>query len=99
MNCQLLLLLAALEGASPSQLETEVARKIEDQVATLSGVKHIYTNLTDGAAIISVEFNVEKDNEVAQNEVRNAVDSVRANLPSAMMPPTVSKSVRQVARF
>ena len=82
---------AALEGASPSQLETEVARKIEDQVATLSGVKHIYTNLTDGAAIISVEFNVEKDNEVAQNEVRNAVDSVRANLPSAMMPPTVSK--------
>jgi multidrug efflux pump subunit AcrB len=60
-------------------------------VATLSGVKHIYTNLTDGAAIVSVEFNVEKDNEVAQNEVRNAVDSVRANLPSTMMPPTVSK--------
>jgi multidrug efflux pump subunit AcrB len=82
---------AVLEGASPSQLETEVARKIEDQVATLSGVKHIYTNLTDGAAIVSVEFNVEKDNEVAQNEVRNAVDSVRANLPSTMMPPTVSK--------
>ncbi|HET8871580.1 MAG TPA: efflux RND transporter permease subunit, partial [Aquabacterium sp.] len=33
---------AALPGASPAQLETEVARKIENSIATLQGVKHIY---------------------------------------------------------
>lgn len=80
-----------LEGASPGQLETEVVRKIEDSVASLSGLKHIYANLTDGSALVSVEFNVDKDNEVAQSEVRNAVDSIRADLPAAMTDPVVSK--------
>ena len=80
-----------LEGASPTQLETEVVRKIEDSVAALPGLKHIYANITDGSATVSVEFNIEKDNEVAQNEVRNAVDSIRADLPADMTDPVVSK--------
>jgi multidrug efflux pump subunit AcrB len=80
-----------LEGASPAQLETEIARKVENAVASLSGVKHIYANLTDGAALISVEFTIDKDSEVAQSEVRNAVDSIRASLPAAMTDPVVSK--------
>ncbi len=81
----------ALEGASPTQLETEVARKVENAVASLTGIKHIYANLTDSMAVVSVEFNVDKDNEVAQNEVRNAVDTIRATLPAAMTDPVVSK--------
>ena len=80
-----------LEGASPTQLETEVVRKIEDSVAALPSLKHIYANITDGAATVSVEFNIEKDNEVAQSEVRNAVDSIRADLPADMTDPVVSK--------
>ncbi|HPR45288.1 MAG TPA: efflux RND transporter permease subunit, partial [Ottowia sp.] len=82
---------ASYEGVAPSQLETEVARKIEDQVATLGGIEHITTTLTDGSAVISVEFELEKDTEVALNEVRNAVDSVRADLPADMRDPVVSK--------
>ena len=39
---------ASLPGASPSQLETEVARKLENAVATVQGVRHIYTQLSDG---------------------------------------------------
>lgn len=42
---------ASLPGASPAQLESQVARKIENQVATLQDVKHIYTVVQDGAAI------------------------------------------------
>jgi multidrug efflux pump subunit AcrB len=82
---------AALEGADPTQLETEVARKIEDQVATLGGIEHIRTTLTDGSATIRVEFQIDKDSEVALNEVRNAVDSVRADLPQDLTDPVVSK--------
>ena len=80
-----------LEGASPTQLETEVVRKIEDSVASLSNLKHIYANITDGAATVSVEFNIDKDNEVAQSEVRNAVDSIRADLPAALTDPIIAK--------
>ncbi|GAB3256613.1 efflux RND transporter permease subunit [Chitinimonas naiadis] len=82
---------ATLEGAAPSQLETEVARKIEDQLASLGGVEHINTIITDGSVSISVQFELEKNSEEALNQVRNAVDSVRGDLPSDMQEPTVSK--------
>ncbi|MBF0401780.1 MAG: efflux RND transporter permease subunit [Magnetococcales bacterium] len=83
--------LATLEGAAPTQMETEVARKIEDSVASLGGVEHIRTTITDGAAAIAVEFSIDKDAEVALNEVRNAVDTVRTDLPQEMNNPIISK--------
>ncbi|SEB00438.1 hydrophobe/amphiphile efflux-1 (HAE1) family protein [Thiothrix caldifontis] len=82
---------ASLEGADPEQLESEVARKIENQLATITGVKHIRTTLTDSSASIATEFDIAKDTEVALNEVRNAVDTIRANLPQQMNDPIVSK--------
>lgn len=82
---------ASLEGAAPSQLETEVARKIEDKLASLTLLDHIKTTITDGTVSISVSFTIDKDSEVAVNEVRNAVDSARADLPASMRQPTVSK--------
>ncbi|PZM16450.1 efflux RND transporter permease subunit [Rhizobium tubonense] len=82
---------ASLEGAAPTQLETEVARKIEDKLATLSLLDHIATTITDGSVAISVSFKLEKDSESALNEVRNAVDSAKGDLPSEMDSPTVSK--------
>ncbi|MDO9165488.1 MAG: efflux RND transporter permease subunit, partial [Rhodoferax sp.] len=47
---------ATLSGAAPAQLETEVARKLEDSVATLQGVKNIYTKVLDGDVQVTVEF-------------------------------------------
>ena len=85
---------ATLEGAAPAQLETEVARKIEDKLASIAGVDHVTTTITDGAASISVSFDIDKDSEVALNEVRNAVDGARADLPTEMAAPVVSKLTR-----
>ncbi|MCZ3374317.1 efflux RND transporter permease subunit [Rhizobium sp. AG207R] len=82
---------ASLEGAAPTQLETEVARKIEDKLASLNLLDHITTTITDGSVSISVSFKLEKNSEAALNEVRNAVDSAKSDLPSEMASPTVSK--------
>ena len=82
---------ASLEGAAPSQLETEVARKIEDKLASLTKLDHITTTITEGSVSISVSFDIDKDSEEALSEVRNAVDSSRAELPASMNSPTVSK--------
>ncbi|OHV19160.1 efflux RND transporter permease subunit [Rhizobium sp. RMa-01] len=82
---------ATLEGAAPAQLETEVARKIEDSLAALSYLDHITTTITDGSVSIKVSFKLEKDSETALNEVRNAVDSVKGDLPAQMETPSVSK--------
>ncbi|KAA0596047.1 multidrug efflux pump subunit AcrB [Azospirillum lipoferum] len=82
---------ASLEGAAPAQLETEVARKIEDKLASLSRIEHITTTITDGAVSISVTFDIDKNGEEALNEVRNAVDGAKADLPASMTTPSVSK--------
>ncbi len=82
---------AALDGAAPAQLETEVARKIEDSVATLQGVKNVYTKVLDGVATVTVEFILEKDIAEAVNDVRDAVARVKADLPAEMRDPTVTK--------
>src|SRR5690606_37763748 len=56
---------AALPGAAPAQLEAEVARKMENAIATLQGIKHIYTKVQDGSVFISVEFRLEKPTQEA----------------------------------
>jgi multidrug efflux pump subunit AcrB len=82
---------ASLPGASPSQLETEVARKIENSVATVQGVKHIYTTVQDGVATITVEFRLEKPTQQAVDDVRDAVSRVRSDLPGDLRDPVISK--------
>ncbi|MDZ7813578.1 MAG: efflux RND transporter permease subunit [Ideonella sp.] len=82
---------ASLPGASPAQLETEVARKIENAVATLQGVKHIYAKMQDGTATVTVEFRLEKPTQEAVDDVRDAVNRVRADLPGDLRDPVISK--------
>ena len=82
---------ATLDGAAPAQLETEVARKIEDSVASLQGVKNIYAKVLDGVATITVEFILEKDISEAVNDVRDSVARVKADLPAEMRDPIVSR--------
>jgi multidrug efflux pump subunit AcrB len=77
-------------GAAPAQLETEVARKVEDALATLSGLRHIRTSITDGVVSIQAEFVLEKPLSDALIETKNAVDRVRSNLPTDLQQPTVA---------
>lgn len=83
---------ATLDGAAAEQLESEVARKIEDQLTGLSMLDSVTTTITDGSVSISVAFQVGKDTQTALDEVQNAVDQAQSDLPSDMDAPTVSKS-------
>ena len=82
---------ATLEGAAPEQLETEVARKIEDKLTSLRHLDHVTTTITEGLVSISVQFTIDKDSNEAVEEVRNAVDGARSELPAGLQTPTVSK--------
>ncbi len=81
----------SLPGASPSQLETDVVRKIESSLATVQGVKHIRSALTDGTANIAVQFRLEKAVQEAVDDVRDAVARIRADLPADLRDPVVRK--------
>jgi multidrug efflux pump subunit AcrB len=83
---------ASLPGAAPGQMETEVARKIENSVATLQGIKHIYTKVQDGTATVTVEFRLEKPPQEALDDVRDAVSRIRADLPGDLRDPVITKA-------
>ena len=78
------------QGAAPAQLETEVARKVEDSLANLQGVKHIETSIVDGAVKVRAKYEIGKNRSDALIEVKDAVDRVRSELPADLDPPRVS---------
>jgi multidrug efflux pump subunit AcrB len=82
---------ASLPGAAPGTLETEVARKLENSIATLARIKKMYTTILDGEVTISIEFELEKNANEAETEVRAAVSRVRSDLPADVREPVVAK--------
>ncbi|GAP38307.1 efflux RND transporter permease subunit [Piscinibacter sakaiensis] len=82
---------AALPGAAPSQLETEVARKIENSLATIQGLKHLYAKIQDGSVVLTAEFRLEKPTQEAVDDVRDAVSRVRSDLPADLRDPVIAK--------
>lgn len=89
---------ASLPGTAPAQMETEVARKIENAIASLQGLKHITTKVQDGVVSITAEFRMEKPSQEAVDDVRSAIQGVRADLPGDLRDPVVQKLTRNPTR-
>ena len=77
-------------GAAPAQLETEVARKVEDSVADVAGVRHLRTTITDGIVQVSAEFEIGKPLSEALADTKEAVDRIRSDLPEDVLQAAVS---------
>ena len=86
-----IIITASLPGGSPAQLETEVARKIENAIAGIQGLKNIYTKVQDGVVSITAEFRLEKTTQEALDETRSAVQQVRSDLPADLRDPVINK--------
>ncbi|HTY03507.1 MAG TPA: efflux RND transporter permease subunit [Rhodocyclaceae bacterium] len=91
IDLPMVIVTATLPGASPGQMETDVARKIESSIATIQGVKHLYAHTQDGIAIITTEFRLEKPTQEAVDDVRDAIARVRADLPGDLRDPVISR--------
>jgi len=80
----------AQPGAAPSEMETQIARKIEDAIINLGDVKHVNTTLRDGLSTTFAEFVYGSDPEKCVNDVRDAVTKIRSELPQGIYEPSVS---------
>ncbi len=78
-------------GASPEEIETEVTDKIEEAVNTVSGIDELRSTSIEGISQVFVQFVLEKDVNVAAQEVENRVQTVIPNLPDTAEQPTVQK--------
>ena len=78
-------------GASPEEVESDVTNKIESAVNTISGIDRLSSTSAEGFAIISLQFHLEKDIDVAAQEVRDKINGVLRDLPAGIDPPVISK--------
>ncbi len=79
------------EGASPEVMELDVIDPIESAILSVEGVKTMTSQARMGSANISVEFNLDKDIDVAVSEVQARINQAQRVLPSEIDPPTISK--------
>lgn len=80
-----------LPGATPTQMETEVTRKVESALATLSLVEHVSSSVIEGASETTLTFRLDKDMREAVEEVRSAVAAVRGSLPTDVRDPLIAR--------
>jgi HAE1 family hydrophobic/amphiphilic exporter-1 len=78
-------------GASPEEMETEITEKVEEAVNTISGIDELRSVSIEGISQVFVQFVLEKDVNVAAQEVENRVQTVIPNLPETAEQPTVQK--------
>src|SRR3954470_6930329 len=78
-------------GASPQEIETEITDKVEEAVNTISGIDELRSTSIEGVSQVFVQFVLEKDVNVAAQEVENRVQTVIPKLPETAKQPTVQK--------
>lgn len=82
---------ATLPGTSPEEMETSVTRHIEEAINAVSGVDELHSTVREGMTSIVAQFVLEKNGDVAAQEVRDKIASIMKLLPTGMEPPLVDK--------
>ncbi|TAG26873.1 MAG: efflux RND transporter permease subunit, partial [Rhodobacterales bacterium] len=78
-------------GAAPAEMETQITKEIEDAVAGITGVKKVTSTVTDGLSTTVVEFRMEVPTDKAVQDVKDAVDQIRGDLPGDVEAPIVTR--------
>jgi multidrug efflux pump subunit AcrB len=79
-------------GAAPTEIENQITQRIESAVRTIAGVDTLSSTATEGSSQTMVQFAIGTDINAAVNEVKNAVDQVRGDLPEGILEPQVIKA-------
>ena len=80
-----------LPGAAPEQVESEVTDKVEEAVNTISGIDQLSSNSAEGISQVNVTFRLEKNADVAAQEVRDRINRILPLLPRTITQPTIEK--------
>lgn len=80
-----------LPGASPEDMETDVTEKIEAAVNTIGNIDELRSISREGVSLVIISFNIEKDIDVASQDVRDRVNRVLRDLPQGIEQPQIAK--------
>lgn len=80
-----------LPGAAPEEVESQVTKRIEEAVNTISGIDELRSTSNEGNSIVAIQFSLEKDGDSAAQEVRDKVNQVLNQLPKDAKQPVIQK--------
>src|ERR1044071_6415346 len=80
-----------LRGASPEELETSVTKPLEEIINTIQGIDELSSVTTEGVSQITVQFLLERNRDIAAQDVRDKVNTILARLPPDTDPPIIDK--------
>lgn len=80
-----------LAGASSEEMETSVSKIIEESVNQIEGIDELRSQSMEGTSLVVIKFDLEKDRDVAAQEVRDKVDLITNDLPDGTDPPVIMK--------
>jgi len=80
-----------LKGASPEEMESSVTKVIEEAVNSVSGIEDLTSTSYEGLSVVMIKFALEKNADIAAQEVRDKVNTILSKLPQGTDPPIVSK--------
>jgi HAE1 family hydrophobic/amphiphilic exporter-1 len=78
-------------GASPEEVETEITKKIEDSINTISQVDEVRSTSSEGQSLVIITFELSKNGDVAAQEVQNKVNLIANDLPTTAKQPVIQK--------
>ena len=87
----IIMVTTTLRGANPDVVDTSITSIIESAINTTPGIEHIQSSSSPGVSSISITFSLDKDIDVAYNEVQSKVNQVLRRLPNDTDPPSVQK--------
>ncbi len=91
VDIPLLTIVSVLPGADPESVESTVTDPIEESVSSISGLKDLRSTSTDGVSQVMMEFELEKNIDIAFQEVQARLGTIRSTLPKDMEDPVVEK--------
>ena len=91
MEIPTVLVRCTYEGASPEEIEIEIAKRIEDAVSSLDGINHVNSMSIEDSASVQLDFNMGINVDVAATDIREALNRIRDDFPAGAKEPTIRK--------
>jgi len=91
VNIPFITIMTTYAGAGPEEIETLISKKIEEEVASISGLKRVSSDNQEGVSIVMCEFYLGQDIKEAEQQVRNKLGRVRRDLPEGIDEPLIQR--------
>ena len=91
MDVPIITIVTQYPGASPEEIETDIAKRIEDAVVSIDGLKHVNSSCMENVCQTTLEFNMDVDVDIAATDVREKIDMILDDFPDDVEDPQIQK--------